>query len=112
MSETPSDAYRPCPDGAVLMIRGEAFPCDAMRQMHESSHTHDGWAHASSDAEAIWTPLPAGGPKSQVWCPECFEAAEPDGSWSAPGDRCADEHVLPWMAARKPANSDSPAVAQ
>ena len=35
------------------------------------------------------------------WCPECFEAPEPDGPWAPPGDRCADEHVLPWALAHR-----------
>lgn len=42
----------------------------------------------------------------QPWCPECFEASEPDGPWAAPGDRCADEHVLPWVAARSVATDN------
>lgn len=43
------------------------------------------------------------------WCPDCFEAPEPDSPWAAPGDRCADEHVLPWLAARDAVSAD-PAV--
>lgn len=45
---------RPCPDGAALVIKGEHFPCDQMRHMAPSCDSHDGWAHANSDAEAIW----------------------------------------------------------
>ena len=34
-----------CP--SVLMLKGEAFPCDL-------AVPHDGWAHSSTKAEAIW----------------------------------------------------------
>jgi hypothetical protein len=47
-------AERPCPDKAVLMIKGEHFPCDWMNQMHPESQNHEGWAHANKEAEAIW----------------------------------------------------------
>lgn len=43
-----------CPEGAVLIIKGEHFFCDAMRHMHPSCHTHEGWPHASQAAEAVW----------------------------------------------------------
>jgi hypothetical protein len=34
------------------------------------------------------------------WCPVCFEAPEPAGPWAAPGDACADTHVLDWLSSR------------
>lgn len=45
---------RPCPNGAVLNLMGEHFPCQQMDQMHPDSTNHDGWAHSNQDAEAIW----------------------------------------------------------
>lgn len=45
---------RPCPDGAVLVNRGEHFPCDFMDQMSPDSTTHDGWGHSNRAAEAVW----------------------------------------------------------
>jgi hypothetical protein len=38
-----------CP--AVLMIEGEAFPCD---WPIDTDGRHDGWAHSSKPASAIW----------------------------------------------------------
>jgi hypothetical protein len=32
---------------SVLMIKGEAFPCDMV-------YPHHGWAHSNGKAEAIW----------------------------------------------------------
>lgn len=40
---------------AALDIRGERFPC-------ELSSEHQGWAHQSRSAEAIWGPTPAAPP--------------------------------------------------
>lgn len=36
---------------AVLMIKGEAFPCD---WPVDPAGRHHGWAHANKDAEALW----------------------------------------------------------
>lgn len=51
---TTTETYRECPQRSVLNIKGEHFACDAMRGMHESSPTHDGWPHSNRDAEAVW----------------------------------------------------------
>lgn len=50
----PVGPVRRCPDGAALTIRGETYPCDAMDMLHESSDTHEGWAHSNAQVEAIW----------------------------------------------------------
>jgi hypothetical protein len=39
-----------CP--AMLMVKGEAFPCDWPA---DDKGEHPGWAHANSAAEAVWT---------------------------------------------------------
>jgi hypothetical protein len=36
----------------ALNIKGEHFQCDLAAE-------HDGWAHQSMAAEAIWSPVPA-----------------------------------------------------
>ncbi len=55
VAEDDDEVYRPCPEGAALLIAGEHYPCDAMRLMSPDSDTHQGWPHASRRAEAIWT---------------------------------------------------------
>lgn len=40
-----------CP--ALLMIKGEAFPCDWEGRNPDGTHT--GWAHTNKDAEAVWS---------------------------------------------------------
>lgn len=47
-------SQRPCPDGAVLIIKGERFPCRTMDFMGPQCEDHKGWAHQNPDAEAIW----------------------------------------------------------
>lgn len=49
-----ADTSRPCPDEAVLIVKGERFPCQAMDDMAPQSDGHEGWAHSNRDAEAIW----------------------------------------------------------
>jgi hypothetical protein len=39
---------------ATLMIKGEAFPCEAMEGMAEGSKSHEGWPHSNKAAQAIW----------------------------------------------------------
>lgn len=39
-----------CP--AVLILKGEGFPCDWPSV--DATGRHDGWAHSSRSAEAIW----------------------------------------------------------
>jgi hypothetical protein len=39
---------------AGLIIKGEYFPCDMMTHMSPESNNHEGWAHANSQAQAIW----------------------------------------------------------
>jgi hypothetical protein len=45
---------RRCPTGGSLTIQGQTYPCDAMDLLHESSDTHDGWAHSNAQIEAVW----------------------------------------------------------
>lgn len=37
--------------GEVLMLAGECFPCDWPT---DENGRHDGWAHTSGPAEAVW----------------------------------------------------------
>lgn len=45
---------RPCPQGSALCVKGVWYPCDMMQQMDPACATHEGWAHANREAEAVW----------------------------------------------------------
>jgi hypothetical protein len=60
-----STAYEPvrnplrqCPDGSVLLLRGEWHPCRTMDDMAPDCVTHEGWAHSNGEAGALWHDRP------------------------------------------------------